>query len=174
MSFRNEDNQGGGVAANIEVLHEASVVDPIPVLYAISATKQANTPANTAALKALTSAVFTVNGIDSAIIRNLPSILDGGTGLRQAEVIIRNALSSSSIPDTYTVSLTGNSSNSVRYFHVENSAGDVGTLSGDLVTAMGLDTFTEVSYMPKSAPILLEPSPSGYWNELNIFSIFFV
>ena len=163
---------GVGVApvsggADIEVLHDPNIVDPIPILYSTPGSKQATTAVDVAAVKALTAGVFTVDGVSTAPI-DFSGVPDGTAGLTPITNLITPAINAVPALDGYIVSLAYVAPNF--FFVVMHLNGDVGLLSGNIVVAMGLDTITESSHSPKSPSIIIPSPPTGYWRELRFFS----
>ena len=159
---------GGGISGDIEVLHEAGVVDPIPILYNTPGSKQSTTPTDTAAVQALTAGVFTVDGISTAPI-DFSGVPAGVGGLTPIINLITPAIAAVPALDGYSVSLAYINPNF--YFVVRHLNGDVGVLSGNVVTAMGLDAVTQEDFSPKSDPIIIPAPASGYWSELRFNAI---
>ena len=160
---------GGGATADIEVLHEADVVDPIPILYATSGSKQANSVADVAAIKALTAGVLTIGGVSTDPI-DFSGIPDGTAGLTPLVALITTAISATPALDGYSVSLAYVSQ--TFRFVVYNANADVEALTGNLATAMGFDAgYTRGNFSPKSPSLMLPTPSSGFWQEMRFFSV---
>ena len=159
---------GGGGGSDIEVLHDTSIADPIPILYVTPGSKQSTTATNTSALQALTQGIFTVDGISTPQI-DFSGVPNGVAGLSPIIALMDTAIATNPNLADYSVGLDYIAPNF--FFVVRHTGGDVGVLSGDIVTAMGLTTVTEVSFSPKSDSIFIAAPASGYWRELRFFSI---
>ena len=157
----------GPAASDVEILHDANVADPIPNLYAIPGAKTATTATDTDAVKALTAGVFTVDGVSTAPI-DFSGVSDSTSGLTPIVNLMTEAIANVPALDGYAVSL--GFVNPQFFFLVRNFNGDVGVLSGDVVTAMGLDTVTQEMFTAGSSPITIAPPATGYWRELRFFS----
>ena len=158
---------GGGGGSDIEVLHDPSVVDPIPILYATPGSKQATTATDTSALQALTQGIFTVDGISTPQI-DFSGVPNGAAGLTPIIALMDDAIATNPNLDGYSVSIAYIAPDF--FFIVRHTGGAVGVLSGAVVTAMGLTTVTEQSFSPKSDSIMIAPPASGYWRELRFLS----
>ena len=166
MSFEVGGRGRVGAAGDIEVLHDPDVVDPIPILYVTPGSKTATTAADTAAVKALTAGVFTVDGVSTAPI-DFSGVVDGIGGLTPITELMTAAIAAVPTLDGYQVSL--GYIRQIFYFLVRNFNGNVGALSGTVVAAMGLDTVNEEMFSPKSDSITIALPASGYWRELRFF-----
>ena len=158
----------GKNAGDIEVLHKADIVDPIPFLYNMDGEKTATTAANTAAVKALTAGILTIDGVSTAAV-DFSGVVDGVAGLLPIIKLLKPAIDAVSGLAGYISSY--GYINGAFYFRIIKTGGNVGVLSGNLVTAMGLGTFTEKMFVPKSDSIIITPPSSGYWRELRFFGI---
>ena len=162
---------GGGGGAKPEIIHDPSVVDPIPILFDTPGIKQAIATASSGvtALQMLTAGIFTVDSISTPQI-DFSGIPSGIGGLNPAIALITAAMATDPAFDDYAVSIGFINPNF--HFTVTRTGADVGVLSGDVVTAMGLNAVTETSFSPKSPSITIPPPATGYWSELQFFSIF--
>ena len=151
---------------NIEVLHDSNIIDPIPILFVTPGSKTATTVADIPAVIALTAGVFTVDGISTAPI-DFSGVVDAGEALTMIVDLANAAIANVAALDGYEVGLGYTSPND--YFLVRHFGGNVGVLSGNVVTAMGLDTFDEGMFSPKSDSIFIAPPASGHWRELRFF-----
>ncbi len=167
ISLGGRGGGGGGGTSDIEVLHDADIIDPIPDLYIIPGSKRATTAVNIAALQALTAGVFTVDGVSTAPI-DCSGLPDGAAGVTPAVALVTAAIDANPALDGYSVSIFYSSPSF--YFIARNHNGNVGTLSGTVVTAMGLNNRITENFVPKSNPLILQPPSSGYWKELRFFA----
>ena len=160
---------GGGGGSAQEILHDPSVVDPIPIIFETPGIKEATAVTNTSAVQALTAGVFTVDGVSTAAI-DFSGVPNGIGGINPIAALINDAIALVPGLDGYQagISFDGASfSFVIRHFNA-----NVGVLSGAVVTAMGLDSFTETNFSPKSDSIIIAPPPTGYWRELDFYATF--
>ena len=158
---------GGGGASAVEVVYDPAIVDPIPVLYVTPAFKTSTTASNVAAIQALTAGVLTVDGVSTAPV-DFSGVPNGDAGLSPINVLLNAAIDLVPALDGYAMSVDFISN--LFHFRLRNFGGDVGVLSGNLVTAMGLDAVTEGSFTPRTSPLIIAPPVSGYWRELRFWS----
>ena len=160
---------GGGGGADTEILHDPSVVDPIPVIFVQPGIKEATTDTDTSAVQALTAGVFTVGGVSTAAI-DFSGVPNGIAGINPIAALINDAIALVPGLDGYQAGISFNGA--TFSFVVRHFNGNVGVLSGAVITAMGLDAFNETAFSPKSDSLMIPPPSTGYWRELKFFSIF--
>ena len=159
---------GGGTAADIEVVHDAAIVDPIPILFVTPGSKRSTLPVDVAAVQALTAGVLTIDGVSTPAI-DFSGVPDGGNGLAPIRDLVNDQIAATPALDGYKL-VSPFIQPSAFYFGIQHFGGNVGALSGNMVPAMGLDTITEEAFSPKTDPIIILPPSSGYWRELRFFS----
>lgn len=157
------DLAGGG---DIEVLHAPTVANPIERLYPFPGAKQADTAANADAVKALGTARFEINGVVTAQI-DFSSVTQSGVGALNPLVNLINA-AIAAVPSFAGYNVSHSYIGGSFYFIVRNFNGNVGALSGSLVTAMGLDSVVEETHQAQSENIILPLAGEAY-QELRIF-----
>ena len=163
---------GGGASSILEVVHDPKVLNPIPVLYSVpgSEVSTINAALIVPNIKLLTAGVFTVDGHSTAPV-DYSGVADGLPGLNPIVALLNTALKAVPALSGYSASLVFE--NPTFFFSISNANGAVGALSGNMVTAMSLESFTDTTaYSAKSPQLTLPLSPSGYWSELRFFGLF--